>query len=254
LSVRLIVWQHPAVSRAGAADVPSRPRCPYARGGIHSGAMLECPGFAAIEVVITDGPGRGILAGRSCASLAPSATARGQRPACHHPAAAILTEARLRVVVGGQVDWPAAHACDAAVVITDAAGTITYWNAGAETLYGWGRAEALGRPVTDLMVAPEDARQAGEILEAVAAGRPWAGRFRVPRRDGTTVLVQVVDSPLIDAGGVLHGIVGVSTLSSGSPVELRGRPDMTRGHAGDAMVSDRPHCERMPVTDRSMVA
>ncbi len=43
-----------------------------------------------------------------------------------------------------------------AVVTTDAAGTITAWNAQAETIFGWPEQEALGRPLDSLIIPARD--------------------------------------------------------------------------------------------------
>ena len=42
-----------------------------------------------------------------------------------------------------------------AVVTTDAAGTITAWNAQAKTIFGWSEQEALGRPLDSLIIPAE---------------------------------------------------------------------------------------------------
>jgi PAS domain S-box-containing protein len=38
------------------------------------------------------------------------------------------------------------------VIIRDRNDAIVYWNDGAQSLYGWSRAEALGRRCADLLV------------------------------------------------------------------------------------------------------
>ncbi len=66
-------------------------------------------------------------------------------------------------------------------------GPISFWNRGAERLYGFPREEAVGRTVHDLLRtnAPAGARSL-EILERV--GR-WEGELRHISRDGETIIV-----------------------------------------------------------------
>ncbi len=69
-------------------------------------------------------------------------------------------------------------------------GTITFWSAGAERLYGWSKEEALGRCTHDLLRTefPE-----GEGLESIVAkvrrGEAWSGELRHSTRDGRRVTV-----------------------------------------------------------------
>jgi PAS domain S-box-containing protein len=51
----------------------------------------------------------------------------------------------------------AAQALDAAIVQT-AEGEVLYWNPGAEAIFGYARAEALGRSIEDLTV-PDNRRE-----------------------------------------------------------------------------------------------
>lgn len=106
-----------------------------------------------------------------------------------------------------------AHLLDAveqSVIATDLAGTIVYWNSFAEKLYGWPAAEALGANILDVTPAETVRDQAAEIMERLQSGQSWSGEFLTQRRDGTRVPVFVTDSPILDDGGELIGIVGVS--------------------------------------------
>jgi two-component system cell cycle sensor histidine kinase/response regulator CckA len=97
-----------------------------------------------------------------------------------------------------------------AVIASDLAGTITYWNHAAEALYGWRAEEALGRNVMDVTPAEQTREQAEGIMASLRAGRSWSGEFVVRRRDGTPFRAYVTDTPVLDAAGRLTGIVGVS--------------------------------------------
>src|SRR5947209_5504565 len=97
-----------------------------------------------------------------------------------------------------------------AVIATDLAGKITYWNRYAEKLYGWAAHEVLGRDIVEVTPAEISREQAAEIMSRLAAGEPWSGEFEVRRRDGTTFPASVTDTPIQDESGNLTGIVGVS--------------------------------------------
>lgn len=97
-----------------------------------------------------------------------------------------------------------------AVIVTDADGTVTYWNARAEELYGWAADEALGRSIADLTVTPAAQDVAQEIMAALREGTAWSGAFGVQRRDGTTFTALVTDTGLYDVDGRLEGVVGIS--------------------------------------------
>jgi PAS domain S-box-containing protein len=97
----------------------------------------------------------------------------------------------------------------AAVVATDTAGTIFYFNAAAGQLYGYHREEMLGANVMQLLVEPVDEVPAAVIMETVLAGERWSGRFRVRRHGGSTVVVRVTDTPITEQGRVV-GVIGVA--------------------------------------------
>src|SRR5687767_1014710 len=59
------------------------------------------------------------------------------------------TEVHVRVILDGALD---------AVVSTEAAGIITYWNPQAERTFGWTAAEALGQRFGELILPPEPRR------------------------------------------------------------------------------------------------
>lgn len=97
-----------------------------------------------------------------------------------------------------------------AVIATDCAGRIIYWNRSAERLYQWTSAEVLGRSIFDVTVPPEERDAAATIVAALGRGESWDGEFRVRRKDGSTFPAHVTDSPLRDTQGALIGYVGVS--------------------------------------------
>ena len=122
-----------------------------------------------------------------------------------------------------------------AVVGLSPDGTITFWNAGAQRLYGYAADEAMGRPLTAL-VPPERFAEERRTLERVLKGE------RVPdsdterrRKDGTTVEVSRVLSPVTGPDGSVAGAADIArdiTVRRKAEKELvRQVADLTRSNA-----------------------
>jgi len=101
-------------------------------------------------------------------------------------------------------------AVEQAVIATDLKGTIVYWNAFAETLYGWTAAEAVGANVLEVTPADENREQAAQIMAQLSMGKSWSGELLLRRKDGTVFPAMVTDSPILSEEGKLIGVVGVS--------------------------------------------
>jgi PAS domain S-box-containing protein len=67
-------------------------------------------------------------------------------------------------------------------------GPITFWNAGAERLYGWSSTEAIGQSSHDLLQTHHPHGLA-EFLGVLERDRVWEGELAQVRRDGSEVLV-----------------------------------------------------------------
>jgi PAS domain S-box-containing protein len=98
-----------------------------------------------------------------------------------------------------------------AVIATDLAGNVTYWNRAAEQLYGWTAAEAIGRKVVELTPTDASREQAAAIMDALQRGEPWSGEFEAKRKAGERFPALVTDAPILDDAGQLVGIVGISS-------------------------------------------
>jgi PAS domain S-box-containing protein len=94
-----------------------------------------------------------------------------------------------------------------AIIVTDAAGAITYWNEGATRLLGWSAAEMLGRPGIERFPEHERA-EAAETVRAIIAGTDRVGEWQESRKDGSRVWVEGRASRISDltdrAVGVLE--------------------------------------------------
>ena len=74
-----------------------------------------------------------------------------------------------------------------AIVISDASGKISYWNRGAERMYGWSREEATGRDVHELLqTGPPEAL--ATVMRTLQEKQHWEGEIRQIRRDGVEIV------------------------------------------------------------------
>ena len=105
---------------------------------------------------------------------------------------------------------------DLAVIVTDAEGVITTFNARAEALLGWSSDEVIGRPAREITVPERERVPAKEVLQTLRAGRTWQGLFPLQRRDGSVVTAFMKDSPIMNGGGELIGMVAVA-IEVGDP-------------------------------------
>ncbi|HVM28581.1 MAG TPA: EAL domain-containing protein [Mycobacteriales bacterium] len=107
-----------------------------------------------------------------------------------------------------------------AVLAVDRGGNIVFWNDGAEQLFGWPAAEAVGRPATFLL-PPDRQDELERVLRAlVGAPEPAAiETFRL-HKSGAVLPVSCRMSPLIDADGYVYGASAVVRDNS-RELELR---------------------------------
>ena len=96
-----------------------------------------------------------------------------------------------------------------AIIGIDLQGTIVSWNRGAEEMFGYTAAEAIGRDTT-FMCPPGMAEHFDEVLSAILSGQSITQEYQRQRRDGTIIHVLHTVSPICDPSGKL---VGVSTIS-----------------------------------------
>jgi len=94
---------------------------------------------------------------------------------------------------------------DDAIIGKTLDGTIQSWNAGAERLYGYTAAGAIGQPVA-LIVPPERLAEEKALLDRLVAGER-VEHFETVRvtRDGRRLDISLTVSPILDAAGRLVG-------------------------------------------------
>lgn len=96
-----------------------------------------------------------------------------------------------------------------AIMMLDLDGGVTYWNHGAEQLYGWTGTEAKTARVTDLLFRKPDAfRQAVE--QVIAEGR-WDGEMEQINKQGDLLVVHARYTMARDSHGRPHAILALHT-------------------------------------------
>lgn len=92
-----------------------------------------------------------------------------------------------------------------AIFVRSASDTISYWNKGAERLYGWTREEALGRSPHDLLHT-----EFPLPVEHIKTLQTWEGEIYHTKRDGTKIIVASHWTALHDSNG-LRGWLEINT-------------------------------------------
>jgi PAS domain S-box-containing protein len=100
-----------------------------------------------------------------------------------------------------------------AVIATDAAGRILYWNDQPAFLYGWEAEDVMGKNVLDITPTRNSTDGATQIMEEMRNGNAWTGKFIARHRDGTPLLAHVRNF-LVRDREVVIGVVGISRPSS----------------------------------------
>jgi PAS domain S-box-containing protein len=95
-------------------------------------------------------------------------------------------------------------------ILTNVAGVITSWNAGAVKLYGYTEQEALGQPMSMLVPAGYDDEVPAMLEETVAARKAVLGDTVRVRKNGTLVDVSFALSPIFNAAGEVIEVASIS--------------------------------------------
>jgi len=89
-------------------------------------------------------------------------------------------------------------------------GIIVSWNTGAQHMYGYTEAEAVGKPIT-MILPPELGDEENKILETVRAGG-HISQFETVRvaKTGKRINVSLTISPIKDSSGRMVGVSGIA--------------------------------------------
>ena len=97
-----------------------------------------------------------------------------------------------------------------AVVVVNLQGIIIDWNKGSETLYGYSKAEAIGKPVNILHVPEDSASVTAEVMLAVENSGKWSGEIRMLNKNGNIGWIESMCVPIYDDNGQMVGALGVN--------------------------------------------
>jgi PAS domain S-box-containing protein len=94
---------------------------------------------------------------------------------------------------------------DDAIISKTLDGTISAWNGGAEKIFGYSAAEAVGKPIL-MLLPPERIDEEADILAHMRRGES-VQQFETVRvrKDGTSIDVSVTISPIRDGNGAVVG-------------------------------------------------
>lgn len=97
-----------------------------------------------------------------------------------------------------------------AIIGKDRAGTITYWNAAAERLFGYAASEIMGHSIK-CIIPPTRAGEEIAILDRVGRGE-YLAHFETERRtkDGRIIPVSLTLSPILGPDGAVIGISDIA--------------------------------------------
>lgn len=96
------------------------------------------------------------------------------------------------------------------VIVTDLSGVITYWNKGAQALFGYTSEEMIGK--TPALLYPDvDERQMAHDLQQILQGQDYAGERKGRRKDGTPVWVAIRTTLLRNSAAEAVGFIGVAS-------------------------------------------
>ena len=86
-----------------------------------------------------------------------------------------------------------------AFITEDLDSRVTYWNSGAEQMYGWTREEAVGRDIRELIY--DDATHFEEAAAALSSTGRWSGELRQRSKDGRQIVVACRWQAIVDDEG-----------------------------------------------------
>ncbi len=99
-----------------------------------------------------------------------------------------------------------------ASVVWDREFAITEWNASAERIFGWTAAEAIGRPISSLIVPPDVQPTVDRLWTDLVAGGTFGTHaiHENTRKDGARIICEWFNAPLRDDAGSVIGCLAMA--------------------------------------------
>ena len=98
---------------------------------------------------------------------------------------------------------------DVAVVAGDLDGNVELWSRGAEKVFGWTAAEALGRQAAEIVIVDEDIAAAKAAVHALPHTGPRTTEREMKRKDGSRFSGYTTSSVYHDDHGAARGLISV---------------------------------------------
>jgi PAS domain S-box-containing protein len=100
------------------------------------------------------------------------------------------------------------NASPVAIISVEPSGKVHIWNQAAETIFGYSPAEAIGRQIVDLIVAPHQRASFKELSGTTLSGKGSRGVIQERmRKDGTFIDVKIAIAPIFAADGTVRASV-----------------------------------------------
>lgn len=96
-----------------------------------------------------------------------------------------------------------------AIIVRDLEHRITFWNAGAERMYGWSRGQALGRSIIELL--DQDPQVFLHATEQVLRQGEWSGELQQSTQDGRTLDVEGHWTLVHNDAGEVESILAINS-------------------------------------------
>jgi diguanylate cyclase (GGDEF)-like protein/PAS domain S-box-containing protein len=96
-----------------------------------------------------------------------------------------------------------------AISVSDVDGRITYWNRGAQRIFGWTADEAMGKTRAELLIV--SGQEFHGAHETVLQQGDWSGELRKRRKDGHSVTVECHMTLVRDDDGQAQAVLAIDT-------------------------------------------
>lgn len=98
-----------------------------------------------------------------------------------------------------------------AIIVCDLERRIVFWNQGAEGIYGWPAAEAVGKDIWKLLFGGNPPPQVEEMTRSLEERGEWMGELQEVTRDGRTVIVRARSTIIRDDDGKPKSLLTIHT-------------------------------------------
>lgn len=98
-----------------------------------------------------------------------------------------------------------------AIILCDLDRRIRFWNQGAEAIYGWKAAEALGRDIEELLFHNDPPPQVQEMVRSLAQRGEWTGELQQSTKEGRGVMARTRSTIVRDDNGRPRSLLTIAT-------------------------------------------